>query len=80
MNNGENFWIYSKNPTLDFRERIKRRIIAEEECKKMGFIVDDENSNFKLLQYLWNIYKNNQKQSLHDLNTNNLYINKIIYK
>ena len=76
MNNGENFWIYSKNPTLDFRERIKRRIIAEEECKKMGFIVDDENSNFKLLQYLWNIYKNNQKQSLHDLNTNNLYSQK----
>lgn len=77
MNNGENFWLYSKNPTLDFRERIKRRIIAEEECKKMGYIIDDDgNNNFKLLQYLWNLYKSNQQQNLNDLNTNNLYSQK----
>ena len=76
MNNGENFWIYSKNPKLDFKERIKRRIIAEEECRKMGYHLDEDTGQFKLLQYLWNIYKKNQKQNLHDLNTDNLYSQK----
>ena len=76
MNNGENFWIYSKNPKLDFKERIKRRIIAEEECRKMGYHLDEDTGQFKLLQYLWNIFKKNQKQNLHDLNTDNLYSQK----
>ena len=72
MNNGENFWTYSKNPKLDFRERIKRRIIAGEELAKLGYRIlggDDQN---KLLHYLWNIYKNKQTQKIIDLNTSSL--------
>ena len=72
MNNGENFWTYRKNPTLDFRERIRRRIIAGEECTKMGYKIEGNEGHYKLLHYLWNIYKNNQKQNIIDLNTNNL--------
>ena len=72
MNNGENFWTYSKNPTLDFKERIRRRIIAGEECKKMGYKIEGDQGHYKLLHYLWNIYKNNQKQNIIDLNTKNL--------
>ena len=73
MNNGENFWIYSKNPTLDFRERIKRRIIAGEELLKMGYKVEAHEKDYKLLHYLWNVYKNKQKQSVIDMNTSNVY-------
>ena len=73
MNNGENFWLYKKNPTLDFRERIKRRIILGKECIKMGYNLSNNESNYKLLHYLWNIYKNKQKQNVIDLNTTNLY-------
>ena len=29
-------------------------------------------SNYKLLQYLWTVYKNKQKQNVVDLNTTNL--------
>ena len=73
MNDGENFWLYKKNPTLDFRERIKRRIILGEECAKMGYTLESNEDNYKLLHYLWNIYKNKQKQNVIDLNTTNLH-------
>ena len=71
MNGGENFWVYDKNKSLDFRERIKRRIIMGEECAKMGFDVTN-NNDYKLLHYLWNIYKNKQTQNVIDLNTSSL--------
>lgn len=70
INGGENFWIYNKNPTLDFRERIKRRMILGEELQKMNYNVENED-NYKLLHYLWNLYKNKQKQNIVDLNTEN---------
>lgn len=72
LNNGENFWIYKKNPTLDFRERIKRRIITGEELSKMGFTIPGDKDNYKLLHYLWNVYKNKQKQNVIDMNTSSL--------
>jgi radical SAM superfamily enzyme YgiQ (UPF0313 family) len=72
INNGENFWTYKKNPTLDFRERIKRRIIAGEELSKMGYKLLGNDDNYKLLHYLWNIYKNKQTQNVIDINTSNL--------
>ena len=72
LNKGENFWLYKKNPTLDFRERIKRRIIAGEELSKMGYCISGNDGNFKLLHYLWNIYKNKQTQNVIDINTSSL--------
>jgi hypothetical protein len=72
LNNGENFWIYKNNPTLDFRERIKRRIIAGEELTSMGYDVAGNDDNYKLIHYLWNIYKNKQKQNVIDMNTSSL--------
>lgn len=70
LNGGENFWTYSKNPTLDFRERIKRRIVIGEELLKMNYTVNN-HENYKFLHYLWHIYKNKQKQNIVDLNTEN---------
>ena len=72
MNDGENFWTYKENPDLDFRERIKRRIITGEECVRMGYNVPGNHDNYKFLHYLWNVYKNKQKQTIVDLNTNDL--------
>ena len=73
MNGGENFWLYKKNPTLDFKERIKRRIIIGDECEKMGYNVQGNEKNLRLLQYLWNVYKGKHKQDIIDLNTSELH-------
>ena len=72
LNNGENFWIYKNNPELDFRERIKRRIIAGEELASMGYKISGNVNNYKLMHYLWNIYKHKQKQNVIDMNTSSL--------
>ena len=72
LNNGENFWIYYKNPTLDFKERIKRRMILGEECLKMGYPVLNQNEDMRLLHFLYSVYKKNQQQVLFDLNTDNV--------
>ena len=64
--------VVQKNPTLDFRERIKRRITLGDECLKMGYNIQGNDDNYKLLHYLWNIYKNKQKQHIIDLNTSSL--------
>lgn len=69
LNNGENFWIYNHNKNLDFKERIRRRIFAGEELIKMGYEIVDNESQIKLLHFLWNVYKKKQKQGLIDLNT-----------
>jgi len=72
LNNGENFWMYYKNPTLDFKERIKRRMIIGEECIKMGYPVPNNVDELKLLHFLYSVYKKKQKQILFDLNTDNV--------
>ncbi len=72
LNNGENFWTYKHNRDLTFRERIKRRMIAGEELVKMGYEVADNESQIKLLHFLWNVYKREQKQGVVDLNTSEL--------
>jgi len=69
LNNGENFWTYKHNKDLTFRERIKRRMIAGEEIAKMGYNVDANVSQIKLLHFLWNVYKKDQTQGVIDLNT-----------
>ena len=73
LNGGENFWIYKKNSSLDFRERIKRRMIIGEECKRMGYEITSNQENYRLLHYLWNIYKGKQKQDIIDLDTSDLH-------
>jgi len=69
LNGGENFWTYAKNPTLDFRERLKRRIVLAEECRKLGYKIDEENG-MKLMDFLWKIQIQKQQQSITDIETN----------
>ena len=72
LNDGENFWIYEKNKSLTFKERIKRRLIAGEELQKMGYTISKNDNQIKLLHFLWGIYKNKQKQGVDDLITEDL--------
>lgn len=72
LNDGENFWIYDKNRSLDFRERIKRRIIAGEEIQGMGYDIGKNEGQLRLLHFLWGVYKNQQKQGIVDMNTSEL--------
>ena len=76
MNGGENFWVYNKNPKLDFRERIKRRFLIGDACLDLGYNVGNNIEDYKMLHFLWNIYKNKQKQNLVDMNTSELHMQK----
>ncbi len=76
MNGGENFWVYNKNPKLDFRERIKRRFLIGDACLDLGYNVGNNTEDYKMLHFLWNIYKNKQKQNLVDMNTSELHMQK----
>lgn len=66
FNDGENFWVYSKNPTLDFKKRIQRRIILGEHCLNLGYNVSKNIDSIKFLHFLWNVYKDKQKQGMID--------------
>jgi len=72
LHGGENFWIYEKNKSLTFKERIKRRIIAGEEIQKMGYYIGGNESQLRLLHFLWGVYKNDQTQSVVDLNSSDV--------
>ena len=72
LNGGENFWIYAKNKSLTFRERIKRRIIAGEEIQRMGYDIGKNESQLQLLHFLWGVHKNQQRQGIIDINTSDL--------
>ena len=34
-----NNWISTKNPTLDFKERVRRRLLAQEKREDLGYMV-----------------------------------------
>ena len=34
-----NNWFSTKNPSLTFKERVKRRILAQEKCEELGYMV-----------------------------------------
>lgn len=72
VNHGENFWTYKKNTELDFKERIRRRIILGELCESLGYNVPTNLDNIKFLFFLWNVYKNQEKQQVVDVLSNNL--------
>jgi hypothetical protein len=72
LNDGENFWTYDKNKSLTFKERIRRRIRAGESLQEMGYVISRNESQMRLLHFLWTVYKNKQKQGVVDLNTSDL--------
>jgi radical SAM superfamily enzyme YgiQ (UPF0313 family) len=62
-----NDWVCKSNPTLDFKERIKRRIYLQEHVERLGYRVFNSKNHTKELFISWNnIMKTNQKPTIVD--------------
>jgi len=59
-------WVYKKNPTLTFKERIRRRIILEEKIKKLGYNFYNSNYQANLILMKWREYQNLESYELSD--------------
>lgn len=49
-----NDWICTQNPTLDFKERLKRRIKAQYYVEKLGYKVFESKNYTRALSIAWN--------------------------
>ena len=49
-----NDWICVQNPTLDFKERLRRRIIAQHHVEKLGYKVFESKNYVRALAIAWN--------------------------
>ena len=62
-----NDWVCKSNPTLDFKERIKRRIYLQEHIERLGYRMFNSKNHTKELFLAWNnIMKNNQQPQVVD--------------
>jgi radical SAM superfamily enzyme YgiQ (UPF0313 family) len=52
----ENFWESTKNPTLTFKERIRRRIVASQTAETLGYKFSQDQHK-ELLMNFWQLYK-----------------------
>ena len=48
-----NDWVCSQNPTLDFKERLKRRIEAQYHVEKLGYKVFESKNYVRALSIAW---------------------------
>ena len=49
-----NDWVCVQNPTLDFKERLKRRITAQHYVEKLGYKVFESKNYVRALAIAWN--------------------------
>ena len=49
-----NDWICTQNPTLDFKERLKRRINAQHYVENLGYKVFESKNYIRALSIAWN--------------------------
>ena len=49
-----NDWVCVQNPTLDYRERLKRRIVAQRHVEKLGYKVFESKNYVRALSIAWN--------------------------
>jgi radical SAM superfamily enzyme YgiQ (UPF0313 family) len=56
----ENFWESTKNPTLTFKERIRRRIVASQTAETLGYKFNQDRHK-ELLMNFWQLYKNKKQ-------------------
>ena len=54
MNNHINDWICTDNPTLTYRERLKRRIKLQALLEKLGYNIFNKDNYVKTLYMQWN--------------------------
>ena len=53
-----NDWICIENPTLDYRERLKRRITAQRHVENLGYKVFESQNYVRALSIAWNEVQN----------------------
>ena len=56
-----NDWVCSQNPTLDFKERLKRRIQAQYHVEKLGYKVFESKNYVRALSIAWSQVKDIEK-------------------
>jgi radical SAM superfamily enzyme YgiQ (UPF0313 family) len=59
-----NDWICLQNPTLDFKERLKRRIIAQHHVEKLGYKVFESKNYLRALAIAWNEVSNIKNKNI----------------
>ena len=57
-NKHENFWTYTHNPSLTFKERLRRRMLADKLLQELGFTISNDHDVHSLMQ-MWDQYKKN---------------------
>jgi len=62
-----NDWICVQNPTLDFKERLKRRIEAQYYIEKLGYKVFESKNYTRALSIAWSEVENIKKPKLRRL-------------
>jgi hypothetical protein len=55
-----NDWVCRTNPTLNFKERLKRRIYLQEHVERLGYTVFNSKNHTKQLFIAWNDLMHNQ--------------------
>ena len=58
-----NDWICTDNPTLDYKERLRRRIIAQAHIERLGYPVFESKNYVKQMFSQWDQVKNNSKRA-----------------
>ena len=53
LNNHINDWICKDNPELDYKERLRRRIVVQAHCQKLGYKIFNEQNYTKQLFSAW---------------------------
>ena len=59
-----NDWVCIDNPTLTYKERLKRRIILQAHCESLGYKVFESKNYVKQLLNSWNEVCNLPEQSV----------------
>tara|TARA_Y100000592_G_C5424070_1_gene294723 strand:+ start:58 stop:690 length:633 start_codon:yes stop_codon:yes gene_type:complete len=59
-----NDWICVGNPTLDYRERLKRRITAQRHVENLGYKVFESQNYVRALSIAWNEVQNLKTQTI----------------
>ena len=59
-----NDWICIGNPTLDYRERLKRRITAQRHVENLGYKVFESQNYVRALSIAWNEVQNLKTQTI----------------
>jgi len=70
-----NDWVCVQNPTLDFKERLKRRIEAQYYVEKLGYKVFESKNYTRALSIAWSQVQNIKKTKLQKIDASKIKYN-----